>query len=197
MRSTTDKRDRTLLGQIARGDREAFTRLYERYYQRVFRYVFKITRREELVEETVGDVFFAVWKGASSFEGRSRVSTWIFGTAYRRSLKTLEREGRRWRRERELDPSCRDPRPGPESLMVRREMASLVGRALQALSPDHRSVVELTYFYECSYAEIAEIMGCPVNTVKTRMFHARRKLRRVLPGLGVGDAGELPDGEEQ
>jgi RNA polymerase sigma-70 factor (ECF subfamily) len=69
--------------------------------------------------------------------------------------------------------------------VARRELQSALGRALAGLSPDHRAVVELTYFYGCSYQEIAEIVGCPVNTVKTRMFHARRRLRELLPGLGV------------
>jgi RNA polymerase sigma-70 factor (ECF subfamily) len=74
---------------------------------------------------------------------------------------------------------------GPESLLTRRELAGTLGKALHALSPEHRAVVELTYYYELSYPEIAQIVGCPVNTVKTRMFHARRRLRELLPGLGV------------
>ncbi|HEY4573032.1 MAG TPA: sigma-70 family RNA polymerase sigma factor, partial [Thermoanaerobaculia bacterium] len=79
---------------------------------------------------------------------------------------------------------------GPESLLARRELASVLGRAMAQLPPEQRAVVELTYYQGCSYPEIAAIVGCPVNTVKTRMFHARRRLREVLPGLGVsGYAG--------
>ena len=74
---------------------------------------------------------------------------------------------------------------GPESLLTRREVANTLGKALGALSPEQRAVVELTYYYELSYGEIAEIVGCPVNTVKTRMFHARRRLKNLLPGLGI------------
>jgi RNA polymerase sigma-70 factor (ECF subfamily) len=90
-------------------------------------------------------------------------------------------------RESEGEP---DRGPGPESLMAAREVASALGRALATLPAEQRAVVELTYFQERSYAEISELIGCPVNTVKTRMFHARRKLRRLLPEMGIA-AGDL------
>ena len=73
----------------------------------------------------------------------------------------------------------------PESLAARRELATVLGRALCSLSPEQRAVVELTYYYGLAYTEIAEIVGCPVNTVKTRMFHARRRLKELLPELGI------------
>jgi RNA polymerase sigma-70 factor (ECF subfamily) len=66
------------------------------------------------------------------------------------------------------------------------DLRDLLDAALDRLSPDHRAVVELTYFHGCSYEEIAAIVDCPVNTVKTRMFHARAKLRKLLPTLGEG-----------
>jgi RNA polymerase sigma factor (sigma-70 family) len=135
------------------------------------------------VEEVLNDVMLAIWKGAASFDGRSRPSTWIFGIAYHKALKALARQPR------EADEETERPEPvdweEPESLAVRRELATVLGRALGALSPDQRAVVELTYYYGLAYQEISEIVGCPVNTVKTRMFHARRRLKELLPGLGV------------
>lgn len=188
------ERDHRLLRRIARGDRGAFEELYHRYHRRLFGYVFKVTRRQELVDEVLDDTLLAVWQGAASFSGRSRPSTWIFGIAYRKSLKAL----RALPRERGQDAyatGAEPPEPddlpappdGPESLMVRRELGSALGRALAELPPEQRAVVELTYAHGCSYREIAEIVGCPVNTVKTRMFHARRRLRELLPKLGFSD----------
>jgi RNA polymerase sigma-70 factor, ECF subfamily len=172
-----------LLRRVAAKDRKAFEALYHLYYRRLFGYLLKLTRRVDLVEEVLNDVMLAVWKGAASFDGRSRVSTWIFGIAYHKALKVLAR------RPEEPDDERERPEPldteEPESLAARRELAGVLGRALGALSPEQRAVVELTYYYGLAYQEIAEIVGCPVNTVKTRMFHARRRLRDLLPGLGI------------
>ena len=172
-----------LLGKVAAKDRKAFEALYHLYYRRLFGYLLKLTRRAELVEEVLNDVMFAIWKGAGSFDGRSRPSTWIFGIAYHKALKALAR------RQPEAANGNEGPEPvaegEPESLAARRELATVLGTALQRLSPEQRAVVELTYFYGLAYTEISEIVGCPVNTVKTRMFHARRRLKELLPELGV------------
>lgn len=172
-----------LLRRVAAKDRKAFEALYHLYYRRLFGYLLKITRRAELVEEVLNDVMLAIWKGAAGFDGRSRPSTWIFGIAYHKALKALARQPQETGEEAERpEPVDREE---PESLAVRRELATVLGRALGALPPDQRAVVELTYYYGLAYQEISEIVGCPVNTVKTRMFHARRRLREMLPGLGV------------
>jgi RNA polymerase sigma factor (sigma-70 family) len=184
--SSTD--ELTLLRKVAAKDRKAFEALYHLYYRRLFGYLLKMTRRAELVEEVLNDVMLAIWKGAASFDGRSRPSTWIFGIAYHKGLKALSRRTE----EQDGDPDRPDPvdRDEPESLASRRELAGVLSRALGALSTEQRAVVELTYYYGLAYSEIAEIVGCPVNTVKTRMFHARRRLKELLPGLGIsGTAG--------
>jgi RNA polymerase sigma-70 factor (ECF subfamily) len=179
---------------VAAQDRKAFEALYQTYYRRLFAYLFKVTRRGELVEELVNDVMLAVWTGAGRFDGRSRVSTWIFGIAYHKALKALARNASPLGGPAlQADDATREDRestltaPGeePESLINRRELATTLGKALGTLSPEQRAVVELTYYYELSYHEISEIVGCPVNTVKTRMFHARRRLKELLPRLGV------------
>lgn len=184
---TTDD-DRSLLRRIAAGDRGAFEALYHLYYRRLFGYLFKVTRRPELVEEVLNDVMLIVWQKAGRFDGRSKVSTWILGIAYRRALKALSKLPTR-EREELPDPDGRVEPEGPESVMARRELASRLGQALGHLPPEQRTVVELTYYQGCSYPEIAEVIGCPVNTVKTRMFHARRKLREILPNLGISAHG--------
>jgi RNA polymerase sigma factor (sigma-70 family) len=186
--------EHALLRRVAAQDRKAFEALYQAYYRRLFAYLFKVTRRGELVEELVNDVMFAVWTGAGRFDGRSRVSTWIFGIAYHKALKALARNAsplagpahqpaEEDRRESQAELAA--PGEEAESLLTRRELATTLGKALGSLSPEQRAVVELTYYYELSYHEISEIVGCPVNTVKTRMFHARRRLKELLPRFGV------------
>jgi RNA polymerase sigma factor (sigma-70 family) len=167
----------TLLRRVGARDRKAFEALYHQYYRRLFSYLLKVMRRADLVEEVLNDVMLAIWKGAPGFDGRSRPSTWIFGIAYEPTDSGRE----------PAEPVEHDE---PESLLARRELASVLGQALRALPAEQRTVVELTYFYGLPYQEIAEIMGCPVNTVKTRMFHARRRLKALLPEMGVsGHAG--------
>jgi RNA polymerase sigma factor (sigma-70 family) len=176
-----------LLRRIAAKDRHAFETFYGLYHRRLFSYLFKLTRRPDLVEEVLNEVMFVIWEKAGTFDGRSRPSTWIFGIAYHKALKALAQ-----RQVSQIDedtPEPVDQRDEPENLAVRRELASALGKAMSALSPDHRAVVELTYYYGRSYQEISEIVGCPVNTVKTRMFHARRHLRELLPDLGVSSHG--------
>ncbi len=184
MKSPRD--DLHLLRRVARQDRGAFETLYHRYYRRLFSFVFRVTRRAEIVDEVVNDVMLALWQSADRFAERSKPSTWIFGIAYRKALKALRRLSRS---ESENEETLTGTEPsfegdGPISVMIQRELAGALGKALAALSPEQRSVVELTYFQELSYREIAEIVGCPVNTVKTRMFHARRRLRQLLPAMG-------------
>ena len=173
-----------LLRQVAAKDRKAFEALYHLYYRRLFGYLLRVTRRADLVEEVLNDVMFAIWTGAAGFDGRSRPSTWIFGIAYHKALKGMARrpQERDSNEDRVAEPVDGDE---PESLMARRELATVLGTALGALPPDQRAVVELAYYQGLGYTEIAEIVGCPVNTVKTRMFHARRRLREMLPDLGV------------
>lgn len=181
-RSRSEAEDVALLARVAAKDRAAFESLYHRYHSRLFSYLFKVTRRAELVEEVLNDVMFVVWRKAGSFDGRSRASTWIFGIAYRKALKALSR--REHLPEGVPEPASEaSPEAGAELKLVRRELVSTLGQAMARLSPEQRSVLELTYTYGYSCREIAEQQECPVNTVKTRMFYARRRLRELLPEL--------------
>jgi RNA polymerase sigma-70 factor (ECF subfamily) len=139
-----------------------------------------MTRRAPLVEEVLNDTMLAVWNRPDRFNGASKLSTWVFAIAYRKALNALRRQD-----EPVEDKGAADrpaPGGGPErELADRQAQAALMG-ALEILSPDHRAVVDLTYYHDMGYREIAEIMACPVDTVKTRMFHARRHLKRILSG---------------
>lgn len=175
--------DSILLRRVAAGDRTAFEDLYRRFYPRVSGYVFRVCRRSDLVEEVVGDVMLTLWRSAARFDGRSRVSTWVFGIAYRKTLKALERHRRREDPLDEAEEPAADG--GAEARVARAELRGSLLAALARLSPDQRAVVDLAYFQDLSCAEIAAAVGSPVNTVKTRLFHARRRLRELLPELGI------------
>ncbi len=180
-----DEIDRALLERVAAHDRDALTALYQRYQDRLLRFIYRLTQDLGVAQEGVNDVMWVVWTKAGSFGGRSRVSTWIMGIAYRKAMK-LGARLRRWSlRFKAADWHDQlEPTTGIPGLTDELLTQDLLYRALEQLSANHRAVVELTYFFGFSYEEIAEIVQCPQNTVKTRMFHARAHLRKLLPGLG-------------
>ena len=172
-----EERERALLGRIAIRDSAAMKELYLLYHRRLARFLMRLTTRYDLAEEIINDTFWVVWEHAGDFRGASRVSTWIIGIAYRRGLKTLRRAGPApVEVEIEAEPAADEP-------AKREELTEWLDIALQHLPAEQRMVIELAYHMGHSCEEIASIMQCPVNTVKTRMFHARRKLKTLLTTL--------------
>jgi RNA polymerase sigma-70 factor (ECF subfamily) len=171
--------DRRLLDKVAAGDREAFRELYIVYHRRLARFLVRLTRRYELAEEIINDTLMVVWRKAGDFRGDSRISTWIMGIAYRRALKTLRQRGHQLF---DAVPLENEPLVAPDEL-GEAETGEWILLGMQQLPTDQRLALEFAYGYGHSCEEIAQIMDCPVNTVKTRLFHARAKLRALLPGL--------------
>jgi len=169
--------DLILIDRVAEGDVAAFNALFRRYGPRLRRFLGRLTRRHHLIDEVLNDTMLAIWLKAGTFDMRSKVSTWVFGIALRRGLKAVERSTRLTALDLE---ETQTSSPGPEEHASRKELRARLDRALKALSPEHRAVVELSYFEGHSYREIASMVGCPADTVKTRMFHARRRLRALL-----------------
>jgi len=167
--------DQGAVADVGRGDRRAFESLYHRYADRVYRFAFTLLRNRHLAEEVVQETFIAVWKGAKGFEGRSQVSSWLFGIARNQAHALLRREAR-GERARELPA----PLPDPEEAFARDQLASRVWEALGRLSEAHREVVFLAYYEGMSYQDIAQMLSLPEGTVKSRMHHARRALAEVL-----------------
>jgi RNA polymerase sigma-70 factor (ECF subfamily) len=140
-----------------------------------------MTRRPGMVEELLNDTMMVVWRRADTFNGRCKVSTWVFAIAYRKALKALHQVDDAVE-EDERDERAAPAVDEPEQQIGQRQLHDVLMRALQGLSAEHRAVVDLTYFHGMGYREIAEVVDCPVDTVKTRMFHARRRLRLLLGG---------------
>jgi RNA polymerase sigma-70 factor (ECF subfamily) len=169
-----------LIKRIAAGKLDAFETLYKIYHPRLIRFIMSIVHRHHLLEEVFNDTMLVVWNKAGTYDGSSKVSTWIFGIAYRKASKALSR----W------DDPVSDERlamevstePGPEQQVGERQVQKVLAGAMLDLSADHRAVVDLAYFHAFGYREISDIVACPVDTVKTRMFHARRHLKKTLSG---------------
>ncbi|WP_229205424.1 MULTISPECIES: RNA polymerase sigma factor [unclassified Duganella] len=166
-----------LLLRIRGGDKLAFQMLYRAYFSRLARFLDRMTRNVPLVEEIINDTMLVVWQKADTFDGSCKLSTWIFAIAYRQALKALR--GLDVPLEPQEDQTA-EAGAQPEHALAARQLQRGVSRALDQLPMEQRMVVSLTYYHGMAYQEIAETMDCPVNTVKTRMFHARQKLKDML-----------------
>ncbi len=178
--------ERVWLEQIARSDRAAFERLYRAYQKPLFRYFLHFVHTIEAAEELTDDVMLEVWKHAAKFRGKSKPSVWVFGIAYHKAMDALRR-----RRPPVVElhavaeTLAADTRQSPEATAVRDSVRGVVAAALATLSAEHRAVLVLTFNHGYAYGEIAQIVGCPVNTVKTRMFYAKKQLKETLERRGL------------
>jgi len=179
-----------LIARIADGDRKAFEELYYLYHRRLARFLTRLTRRYDIAEEVVNDTFWVVWRKAKTFRGDSQPSTWILGIAYRKARNAFRSTARLAEKnlQAELLPPTDEEPAGTE------ELRDWLTRALAELPVEQRLAVELCYELGHSCEEIAKIMDCPVNTVKTRLFHARGKLQRLLPQLATPAGMSADDG---
>ncbi|MGH8601612.1 MAG: RNA polymerase sigma factor [Gammaproteobacteria bacterium] len=191
---TSSAEETALMRRVAQGDREAFQSLYHRYVPRLGRYLSRMLRLRELVEEVVNDTLLAVWQSAGRFDpDTAGVSTWIFGVAHHKALKALSRlyrDGGGTAGRESTDPDADDPveevdLDTPERTVAGWEIGQALATALEELSPEHRSVLELAFAEGFSYREISAVLDCPVNTVKTRVFNARKRLADILARMGI------------
>ena len=171
--------DKALIERIARGDQLAMRTLFARHQVAVFRFVTRLVGDRSMAEDVLSDVFFDVWRHAGRFEGRSSVSTWLLSIARHKALSACRRP-----REAELDDTAAarlvDPADTPEVSLQHRQDTEMLGRCLAQLSPEHGEVIDLVYYHEKSVAEVAEVVGVPEATVKTRMFYARKRLAQLV-----------------
>jgi RNA polymerase sigma-70 factor, ECF subfamily len=176
--------DEALIGTIAAGDRRAMQALYARHNVRLYRFVLRLTNDSSLAEDLVSEVFIDVWRGAKGFKAKSQVSTWMLAIARHKALSALRR-----RSDAQLDEDAAmaiaDPADDVETIVDKRDRSVVVQHCLSQLSTQHREVLDLVYYHEKSVDEIAEIVGAPVNTMKTRMFHARKRMQGLLEAAGL------------
>ena len=172
--------DAVLLRAVARADRSSFETLYGRYSRRVHQYARTFVRDHALAEEVVIDTMLAVWQGADRFDGNSRASTWILGIARHKALDAVRRRRSVGDSDLESAPEPVSETPGPEEHALQTASGQQLRAALGQLTPSHREVLWLAFFEDLGYADIARLLEVPLNTVKTRVFHAKQKLRSLL-----------------
>jgi RNA polymerase sigma-70 factor, ECF subfamily len=176
--------DEILIGRIAKGDRLAMQVLFARHQVRVYRFVLRLASNQALAEDLVSEVFLDVWRQADRFEGRSAVSTWLLAIARFKALSAMRR-----RPDEELDDetagAIEDSSDDPEVAAQKKDKGDILRKCLQTLSPEHREVIDLVYYHEKSVEEVAQIVGIPEATVKTRMFYARKRLSELLKAAGI------------
>ena len=179
--------DETLIRQIAGGHKLAMRALFARHQVKVYRFALRIVRDAALADDVVSETFIDAWQHADRFEGRSSVSTWLLGIARHKALTAANR-----RPTESLDceqaQSVVDTASDPEAELGEKDRGAVIRRCLQALSPEHAEIIDLVYYQEKSIKEIVEILGIPENTVKTRMFYARKRLAALVAAEGIGRA---------
>jgi len=181
MQTTSDE---VLIGRIAGGDRLAMQVLYARHHVKVYRFVLRLVRNEATAEDLISEVFLDVWRQAGKFEGRAAVSTWMLSIARFKALSALRR-----RSDEELDEetadAIADEADDPEVTLAKKDKSAVLRQCLTTLSAEHREVIDLVYYHEKSVEEVADIVGIPEATVKTRMFYARKRIGELLKEQGI------------
>jgi RNA polymerase sigma-70 factor (ECF subfamily) len=181
---TSTDPDRDLITRTAAKDRAAMHALYARHNVRVFRFLMGRVRNEAIAEELTNEVFLDVWRQAGRYEGRSAVSTWLLAIAHNKAMSLLRK-----RREDELEDEVAeqvvDDSDDPEESEQKRSKAEAMRETINALSDEHREVIDLVYYHEKSIREVAEIAGIPEATVKTRMHYARKQLGELMKQAGI------------
>jgi RNA polymerase sigma-70 factor (ECF subfamily) len=158
--------------------------LFARHHVRVYRFVLRLVRDESTAEDLISEVFLDVWRQAGRFEARSAVSTWLLAIARFKALSALRR-----RPDEELDEekaaAIEDTSDDPETALAKKDKSAIIRKCLTGLSAEHREIIDLVYYHEKSVEEVALIVGIPENTVKTRMFYARKRLAELLKAEGI------------
>jgi RNA polymerase sigma-70 factor (ECF subfamily) len=171
--------DDILIGRIAGGDQLAMRTLFARHRVPLYRWLQRIVRDETLAEDLLSEVFLDVWRQAARFEARSSVSTWLLAIARYKALSAMRR-----RIDAALDDKIiakvADPAGDPEAALQSKDRDEVLRRSLARLPAEQGEVIDLVYYHGKSVAEVADIVGIPEATVKTRMFYARRKLAELV-----------------
>jgi RNA polymerase sigma-70 factor, ECF subfamily len=186
-RQASDTSDLELIRSIAAGNKQAMQILFARHNVRVFRFLARFVEDKSAAEDLVSEVFLDVWRRAGRFQGRSQATTWLLAIARNKVLSAVQR-----RSNEELDENAaaavEDPQDGPEVTLQNRQKAEVLLNCLRQLSVAHREVIDLVYYHEKSVDEVAEITGIPQNTVKTRVFYARKRIAELMAAQGIDRA---------
>ncbi len=169
--------DFDLVRRVAAGDEAAFAELYDLYAPPVYNYLLRLVNESAVAEDILQEVFLALWRGARNFRAEAQVKTWLLRIAHHQAVSWLRRKRAVLWSDDELDQEAAESIE--DDLTGSWQIDQLRG-ALARLSPKHRAVIELTFVHGLSYLEIAQVMNCPIGTVKSRMSYALRHMNELL-----------------
>lgn len=170
--------DQQLIESVAHGDELAFVELYSRHKVGLYNYLLRLLNDQSSAEDILQEVFVAVWKGSGRYRAQSSVKTWLFRIAHNQAISMYRKQKSVIEHKEEINQVGQDG--DPEHGMLKSWRANQLQEALSKLSTTHRAVVELSFVHGLTYGEIAQIMECPVGTIKSRMSYALKHLDGVL-----------------
>ncbi|OQX05112.1 MAG: RNA polymerase subunit sigma-24 [Thiothrix lacustris] len=178
--------DETLMERISRGDQPAFSQLYLRYQPKLVKYCARVLRDDiAQAADLVDEAMFDVWRSAENFAGKSKVSTWIYSIARNKMVSWLRKTSEVTLEDESILDAMIDPAAGPHEELALDDMKQQLLRLMDQLTEEHREVIRLTYFEDKSVKEVAIVLDISENTVKTRMFYARKRLAQLLEKAGI------------
>jgi RNA polymerase sigma-70 factor (ECF subfamily) len=175
--------DMELARRMAAGDQLALRTIYTRHNVRVFQFIRRWLHDAASAEDVLADVFIDAWQQASRYEGRSSLNTWLCAIARYKALNYL-RKHRRTEDTSALE-NMADESDTPETGLQKSDKSRVLKACLGKLTLEHREVLELVYYHDKSIIEASEILAIPLNTVKTRMFYARKQLSQLMLAAGI------------
>lgn len=171
--------EKRLLERIAAGSREAMADFYRQFESKVYAFALRKLNDPHACADIVNEVMMAVWQGAGGFQANAKVSTWVLGITHNKVIDRIRKNVRN--QSEQLDETMADTDTiAAADLVARAQDAERLNECMERLSEAHREVVHLAFFEDLTYGEIANIVGCPEGTVKTRMLHAKQNLQRCL-----------------
>lgn len=170
-----------LINEMSKGNEDAFNQLYEITHGRVFKYLYRLTGNQQMAEDILIDTFTETWRSVKKYKGYSKVFTWMLGIA--RNLAMNEFRKRKMD-EYEVDDD-RAYSANQFHAFTETETSQILQEALNRLPIKHREILDLVFLHEMRYEDISQIINIPINTVKTRVFYAKEKLKSIINLMGI------------
>jgi len=177
--NTSETEERALIRRAQAGDRDAYGVIVHRYLDRVYRVAYGVVRNRDDAADIAQDTFVRAFRRLDRFDSDRPIFPWLYQIARNLGLNRIERVRKRETGLPEFDAFAARGE-NPEEAAIRGDEAGRIRTAVASLPEQHRCVIELNHFQECSYQEIADILGIPIGTVMSRLYHARKKLRKAL-----------------
>lgn len=174
------------LDRIAQGDQQAMIAFYKAFESPVYAFTMRRVRDASMAEDVVVDTLYEVWRTAGRFERRSKVLTWVLGIARHKLLDKLRALDRRTEDIEDHAETLASDAPDAFENVASAQDARQVAACLEALPPEQGECMHLVFVEGFTVAEVAEVQKCAEGTVKTRIFHAKRKLRECLQKMAPG-----------